>query len=240
MFELSDPDSGIYHVTRVYILPSQWHQQMSALRRPFLLTIIPSSLLYRSCPNLLKVARVKAADENDNEVKTESEDSAEQNDKKGENQEEEEAGGTEEMRAAERKKQLGKFPYFRIEMSILNGRELIAMDRGGTSDPYVKVVQVKIMETQTVCFKVSKESQKGEEELHRTPEKKKTVNPVWNDQFNLYIESPFTPLTFQVNKNLTEVENLGSRIALLPGKFWRVWKVFALTKEKTCLTVWIF
>ena len=70
---------------------------MSALRRPFLLTIIPSSLLYRSCPNLLKVARVKAAEENDNEVKTESEDSAEQNDKKRENQEEEEAGGTEEM-----------------------------------------------------------------------------------------------------------------------------------------------
>ena len=200
MFELSDPDSGIYHVTRVYILPSPWHQQMPFLRRPFLLTIIPSSLLYRSCPNLLKVAHGKTAEENDNEVKTESEDSAEQNDKKGENQEEEEAGGTEEMRAAERKKQLGKFPYFRIEMSILNGRELIAMDRGGTSDPYVKVVQVKIMETQTVCFKVSKESQKGEEELHRTPEKKKTVNPVWNDQFNLYIESPFTPLTFQVDK----------------------------------------
>ena len=71
------------------------------------------------------------------------------------------------MRAAERKKQLGKFPYFRIEMSILNGRELIAMDRGGTSDPYVKVVQVKIMDTQTVFFKLSKESQKGEEELAR-------------------------------------------------------------------------
>ena len=46
------------------------------------------------------------------------------------------------MAAAERKEQLSKFPYFRIEMSILNGRELIAMDRGGTSDPYVKVVQV--------------------------------------------------------------------------------------------------
>ena len=42
--------------------------------------------------------------------------------------------------------------------------------------------------------------QKGEEELHRTPEKKKTVNPVWNDQFNLYIESPFTPITFQVDE----------------------------------------
>ena len=42
--------------------------------------------------------------------------------------------------------------------------------------------------------------QKGDEELHRTPEKKKTVNPVWNDQFNLYIESPFTPITFQVDE----------------------------------------
>ena len=42
--------------------------------------------------------------------------------------------------------------------------------------------------------------QKGDDELHRTPEKKKTVNPVWNDQFNLYIESPFTPITFQVDE----------------------------------------
>jgi hypothetical protein len=41
---------------------------------------------------------------------------------------------------------------------------------------------------------------KGDEELHRTPEKKKTVNPVWNDQFNAYIESAFIPLTFQVSK----------------------------------------
>ena len=24
------------------------------------------------------------------------------------------------------------------------------------------------------------------------------MNPVWNDQFNLYIESPFAPITFQV------------------------------------------
>jgi Ca2+-dependent lipid-binding protein len=64
-------------------------------------------------------------------------------------------------------------------VSILCGRELIAMDRGGTSDPYVRIMQ-------------------GEEELHKTVEKKKTVNPVWNDQSNVYIENPFTPLTFQV------------------------------------------
>jgi len=124
-----------------------------------------------------KVSTGKTAGENDNEVKTET-DEAESNDSE-EKKEEGEEVETGEMAAAERKEKLSKFPYFRIEMSILNGKELIAMDRGGTSDPYVKVVQ-------------------GDEELHRTPEKKKTVNPVWNDQFNLYIESPFTPITFQV------------------------------------------
>ena len=114
---------------------------MSALRRPFLPFLTLRSLLplNRSCPNLLKVSTGKtAAGENDNEVKTAE---AELNNRE-EKEEEEDEVETEEMRAAERKEQLGKFPYFRIEMSILNGRDLIAMDRGGTSDPYVKVVQV--------------------------------------------------------------------------------------------------
>ena len=53
------------------------------------------------------------------------------------------------------------------------------MDRGGTSDPYVRVMQ-------------------GEEVLHKTVEKKKTINPVWNDKSNIYIEDPFNPLIFQV------------------------------------------
>ena len=82
-------------------------------------------------------------------------------------------------KAEEKDEILNKSPYFRVEVSILCGRELIAMDRGGTSDPYVRIMQ-------------------GEEELHKTVEKKKTVNPVWNDQSNVYIENPFTPPTFQV------------------------------------------
>lgn len=93
------------------------------------------------CPNLLKVSTGKTAGENDNEVKTET-DEAESNDSE-EKKEEGEEVETGEMAAAERKEKLSKFPYFRIEMSILNGKELIAMDRGGTSDPYVKVVQVR-------------------------------------------------------------------------------------------------
>ena len=113
---------------------------MSALRRPFLPFLIPRSLLplNPSCPNLLKVSTGKTVGENDNEVKL---DEAEHNESKEKKEEGEEVGKG-EMTAEERSEHLGKFPYFRIEMSILNGRELIAMDRGGTSDPYVKVVQV--------------------------------------------------------------------------------------------------
>ena len=143
---MSDPDSGVYQgrVTRVYIPhPPPHHQsehQMSALRRPFLPFLIPRSLLplNPSCPNLLKVSTGKTVGENDNEVKL---DEAEHNESKEKKEEGEEVGKG-EMTAEERREHLGKFPYFRIEMSILNGRELIAMDRGGTSDPYVKVVQV--------------------------------------------------------------------------------------------------
>ena len=65
------------------------------------------------------------------------------------------------------------------------------MDRGGTSDPYVMIMQ-------------------GEEQLHKTPEKKKTVNPVWNDQSNVYIENPFTPLTFQVRISVINFSNIFS------------------------------
>ena len=137
---MSDPDSGIYHLTISSPSPQSEHQ-MSALRRPFI-PIMPRLLLplNRFCPNLLKVSVGKTLGENDNGVKTES-DEAEPND--SEEKKEAERG---EMAAAERKERLSKFPYFRIEMSILNGRELIAMDRGGTSDPYVKVVQVSALE----------------------------------------------------------------------------------------------
>jgi len=74
---------------------------------------------------------------------------------------------------------LTKSPYFRIELAILSGQNLVAMDRGGTSDPYVKVLQ-------------------GDDVLHKTPEKKKTVNPIWNDGATAYIKNPFNNLLFQV------------------------------------------
>ena len=53
------------------------------------------------------------------------------------------------------------------------------MDRGGTSDPYVMIKQ-------------------DNETLHKCQEKKKTVNPVWNDQTNVCIENVFSPLVYEV------------------------------------------
>ena len=55
------------------------------------------------------------------------------------------------------------------------------MDRGGTSDPYVLIKQ-------------------DGDGLYRSNEKKKTVNPVWNDQANVCVENPYTPLVYEVNK----------------------------------------
>ena len=80
---------------------------------------------------------------------------------------------------------LSSSPYFRVEVSILCGRELIAMDRGGTSDPYVLIKQ-----------------HNSDTPLYRSQEKKKTVNPVWNDQANVCVENPFTPLVYEVRQDL--------------------------------------
>ena len=52
------------------------------------------------------------------------------------------------------------------------------------------------------------------ETLHRTPEKKKTVNPVWSDQSNLYIENPHTPLCFEVCARSTALHCSDARTAL--------------------------
>ena len=76
----------------------------------------------------------------------------------------------------------------KVRITVLSGRHLLPMDRWGTSDPYVKVMQ-------------------GEKCLHRTPEKRRTLSPVWNNQFNICMENTFTPIVFQVfDKNLFEAD----------------------------------
>ena len=37
--------------------------------------------------------------------------------------------------------ELRKHPFFKLHFEVRNGKGLIAMDRGGTSDPYLKCIQ---------------------------------------------------------------------------------------------------
>ena len=74
----------------------------------------------------------------------------------------------------------------KVRITVLGGQHLLPMDRWGTSDPYVRVMQ-------------------GGKCLHRTPEKRRTLNPVWNNQFSICVENTFAPIVFQVfDKNLFE------------------------------------
>ncbi len=75
--------------------------------------------------------------------------------------------------------ELRKYPFFRLDVVIGSGKGLIAMDRGGTSDPYVKCVQ-------------------GQEKLFQTRVISKTVNPVWGETFATFVDNPFKPIAFQV------------------------------------------
>lgn len=82
------------------------------------------------------------------------------------------------MQEAERKMEFRKHPYFKLDVVIASGKQLIAMDRGGTSDPYVKCVQ-------------------AQEKLFQTRAITKTVNPVWGEDFSTFTDNPFNPLVFQ-------------------------------------------
>ena len=74
----------------------------------------------------------------------------------------------------------------KARITVLAGRHLLPMDRWGTSDPYVRVMQ-------------------GSKCLHKTPEKRRTLNPVWNNQFSICVENTFAPIVFQVfDKNMFE------------------------------------
>ena len=45
----------------------------------------------------------------------------------------------------ERKAELRKHPFFQLHCEVRNGKGLIAMDRGGTSDPYLKCTQARLV-----------------------------------------------------------------------------------------------
>lgn len=84
-----------------------------------------------------------------------------------------------ELTEEERKIELRKHPFFKIHSHVNSGKGLIAMDRGGRSDPYLKCIH-------------------GQEKLFQTRVVQKTISPVWKENFISYVDNPFKPLTFQV------------------------------------------
>ncbi|KAI8080792.1 C2 domain-containing protein [Gilbertella persicaria] len=104
-----------------------------------------------------------------------------------------------------------------IQVNLVEARNLKAMDRGGTSDPYCRV-------------------RVGNKVLYKTRHLKKTLSPDWNESFTAKVSSLGT-LDFKVkdHNTLTDVDigdcqlNLGN--AVKPGQAFDGW--LALTPEGT-------
>lgn len=67
-------------------------------------------------------------------------------------------------------------------MHLISGHGLVAMDKSGTSDPYVK-------------FKI------GGRLLFKSKTLHKDLNPVWDETFIVPIEDPFQPINIKVRPN---------------------------------------
>ncbi|KAK1125388.1 hypothetical protein K0M31_005757 [Melipona bicolor] len=81
--------------------------------------------------------------------------------------------------ARRRELALRQHAFFQLRLHIRRGANLVAMDRCGASDPYVKV-------------------KSGGRLLHKSRTVHRDLNPVWDESVTLPIEDPFQPLTFKV------------------------------------------
>ncbi|XP_053994551.1 multiple C2 and transmembrane domain-containing protein isoform X5 [Hylaeus volcanicus] len=84
-----------------------------------------------------------------------------------------------EEAARRRELALRQHAFFQLRLHIRRGANLVAMDRCGASDPYVKV-------------KCSGRL------LHKSRTVHRDLNPVWDESVTLPIEDPFQPLTVKV------------------------------------------
>ncbi|XP_076248884.1 multiple C2 domain and transmembrane region protein isoform X4 [Calliopsis andreniformis] len=84
-----------------------------------------------------------------------------------------------EEAARKRELALRQHAFFQLRLHIRRGANLVAMDRCGASDPYVKV-------------KCSGRL------LHKSRTVHRDLNPVWDESVTLPIEDPFQPLTIKV------------------------------------------
>ncbi|XP_061705416.1 multiple C2 and transmembrane domain-containing protein isoform X2 [Cydia pomonella] len=78
-----------------------------------------------------------------------------------------------------REQQLRQYSFFQLRVHLKRGQNLVAMDKNGTSDPYVK-------------FKV------GGRMLHKSKIVYRDLNPVWDECFTVPIEDPFQPVQIKV------------------------------------------
>ncbi|XP_002005176.3 multiple C2 and transmembrane domain-containing protein isoform X1 [Drosophila mojavensis] len=78
-----------------------------------------------------------------------------------------------------RETQLRQFVFFQLRVHLKSGCDLVAMDKNGLSDPYVK-------------FKV------GGRLLHKSRTIHRDLNPVWDEVFIVPVEDPFQPIIVKV------------------------------------------
>lgn len=89
-----------------------------------------------------------------------------------------------------RESELRKYSFFQLRVMLISGKGLVAMDKSGTSDPYVK-------------FKV------GGRMLYKSKTVHKDLNPKWDETFIVPIEDPFQPINIKVNiKKLQKVNEI--------------------------------
>ena len=70
---------------------------------------------------------------------------------------------------------------YHLHVCLRNGRELIAKDSSGTSDPYVKFYW------------------RGKQ-VYKSKTIDKDLNPVWDESFILAIDDPFMPMEIKVSR----------------------------------------
>ena len=76
----------------------------------------------------------------------------------------------------------GTLPHtlYHLHVCLRTGRDLVARDSGGTSDPYVKFYW------------------RGKQ-VYKSKTIDKELNPVWDESFILAIDDPFVPLELKVS-----------------------------------------
>ena len=93
----------------------------------------------------------------------------------------------------------GTLPHtlYHLHVCLRTGRDLVARDSGGTSDPYVKFYW------------------RGKQ-VYKSKTIDKELNPVWDESFILAIDDPFVPLELKVRFSILDFFNASrSKLAFL-------------------------